>query len=297
MKIKYTVDFIHETEHLHPFLEAPYRSYISDYLDDEHNEQYLKVINFLKKFASSEGDAALLAISEFLWDGRREGLSPRIFRHHDYLGFYIPIKYWHDYDPLAIVMCPDRNELIMFDGMNVRFDVVYVGFPYEKSCTLYKVDVNQWLYLWDWWQAKKAVGLKIETGEVEMPIVAKPKASLYKPLAKFLLEREVPAWLSVYHRHDYEVAGIIGNDLRKRGRWLDRKEHLGSPKRAALLVLQKKRALRFTEQTELTFLEKLQAANDVQTLEDLAQALQNIPLAPAFQSQLLQDIAEKKALY
>jgi hypothetical protein len=293
VKIKYTVDFIHETEHLHPFLEPPYHHYISDYLQYWHSEQYLKVINFLKKFASSEGEAALWAINDFVCGGAREELTPGLFRYHESIGCYFIIKYWHDYDPLQIVMLPDRNQLLMFDGMYVRFDYEYTRFFYEKTCAFYTVDIDQWLYLWDWWQAKKAVGLKIETGEVEMPIVAKPKASLCKPLAKFLLEKEVPGWLNI---NDSDCQ-ITGKFLRKWGRWLDRKEHLGSPKIAALLALQKKRALRFTEQTELTFLEKLQAANDVQTLEDLAQALQNIPLAPAFQSQLLQDIAEKKALH
>ncbi len=289
-KLGYKVIFIDNYDVYHPDIESNLEGFPSDYLNQNHKQEYLDTIFFLKKYSQLKGEEALLYLNNWVFkEPNGTEVKPFLLRYYPELSFGIQIKGCHDCDNLQIVYDLVSNELLFFDGLLASFEG-----KITKDNALRKVNLEQWLYLWDWWQEKKVAGLKLETGTVEIPIIASPKYSIFKPLAEYL-KKDILNWVEndFWVTEEKTACDFLEQYLRKLEDRLDPK----FPKIAELKTLSTRRPLLAREKIEMDFLQKILKANSLADLQSIENEVNSTPTDPELIKRLLHNINEKKGFY
>ncbi len=167
--------------------------YICDYLTDPDDLLY-PVINFLREFIGVSGfdfqkqrfifvkiDKTIaehkLACLKAQHEKNKIELLGKNYKNYSLqsqyepmllpqptLGLAFDLKRASDFDPLAIMMSPEKNKLYFFSGFAVDTTA-----KFGKKNKADAISIPLFLYLWEWWQIQKKQNFNQQEGQLQLP--------------------------------------------------------------------------------------------------------------------------------
>ncbi len=212
------------------------------------------------------------------------------------LGLRFEFNSASDLNQIIISICPIKNTAILINHWNLDENG---KLPLNQKALVLSLDFLHFIVRW--WIEIKNTTLPNSTGDLEFNNLPFKLGKELKESLLFSIDKQIQilkaGTYKYYAEQQYASEQVAALETEIKNLQGTTYLYNLTAKVNAIRDLAQSRALLIREQTELSFLEKIQAADSLEALQSLENELNNTPTDPELIKRLLKYTADKKAFY